>query len=221
MSCNTTVAMAVMTVGADAAELVHPGEAAEYGVVAHMHVAGELGVVGEYGVVADLAVVGEMHVGHDPVVVAQARHAGVLRGAAVERAEFADGVAVADFQPRRLARVFLVLRHLAQRAELENPVVAADAGMAGDHHMRADPGAGADLDVLADDGIGADFDVVSQLGAGMDDGAGMDALYWSASVHISSASATSCIAHTRPCAANFHMPRMLRDFTLSISCRPA
>jgi hypothetical protein len=40
--------------------------------------------------VADLAVVRDMHVGHDPVVVADARHAGVLDGAQVEGAELAD-----------------------------------------------------------------------------------------------------------------------------------
>ena len=47
--------------------------------VADVHVAGELRVVGEDGVVADLAVVREVHVGHDPVVVADAGDAAVLR----------------------------------------------------------------------------------------------------------------------------------------------
>jgi hypothetical protein len=41
---------AAETVGADAHELVHAGEAAEDGEVADMDVAGQLGVVGENGV---------------------------------------------------------------------------------------------------------------------------------------------------------------------------
>ena len=48
-----------------------------------------------------------------------------LRGA-----EFANGVAVADFQPGVFAGVFFVLGHFAQGAELEDAVVAADAGVA-------------------------------------------------------------------------------------------
>ena len=75
ISCSTTVPMRGECVRADAAELVHRGEAAEDRVVADVHVAGELRVVGEDRVVADLAVVREVHVGHDPVVVAEPRHA--------------------------------------------------------------------------------------------------------------------------------------------------
>ena len=107
-----------------------PREAAEDRPVADVHVAGELRVVGEDRVVADLAVVRDVHVGHDPVVVADARDAGVLRRAAVERAELADGVAVADLEPRGLALVLLVLGGLADRAEMEDAVVAADARVA-------------------------------------------------------------------------------------------
>ena len=81
--------------------------------VADVHVAGELACVGEDGVVADLAVVREVHVGHDPVVVADARDAGVLRRAAVDGDVLADGVAVADLDRGGLARVLLVLRRRA------------------------------------------------------------------------------------------------------------
>ncbi len=100
-------------------------------------------------------------VGHDPVVVADAGDADVLHGAAtgIERAEFARiSVAVADFQAGRFTGVLLVLRHRADRAELENHIVAADAGVAFDHGMRADLATGADHDVRTDDcEYGADF----------------------------------------------------------------
>jgi len=61
-----------------------------------------------------------MHIGHDPVMVANARHADILRGAEVEGAELADSVCDRDFQPRRFTGVLLVLRNLAQRTELKN-----------------------------------------------------------------------------------------------------
>jgi hypothetical protein len=44
---------------------------------------------------------------------------GILGSADVERAELANRVAVADLQAGRLAAVLLVLRHFAQRRELE------------------------------------------------------------------------------------------------------
>ncbi len=83
-------------------------------------------------------------------------HAAILHRAQVEGAELADGVAVADLQTGRLAGVFLVLRHFAQRTELEDAVIAADTGMAPDHAMRTDDRVVPDLDVRTDDRIGAD-----------------------------------------------------------------
>ena len=82
---------------ADAHELMHDGEAAEDGPVADMHMAGQLRVIGEDGVMADLTVVGKVHVGHDPVVIADPRDTGILRGAAIEGAKFANGIAIANF----------------------------------------------------------------------------------------------------------------------------
>ena len=73
-------------------------------------------VVGEDGVVADLAVVRDVHVGHDPVVVADARHAGVLRRAEVEACR-TRGWCCGRRSPARVGspRVLLVLRR-ARRA---------------------------------------------------------------------------------------------------------
>ena len=84
-------------------------------------------LVGQDGVAADLAVVRDVHVGHDPVVVADARDARVLHGAAVEGAELADGVAVADLAARSARRAYFLSCGAAPiGAELEDAVVAAD-----------------------------------------------------------------------------------------------
>ncbi len=196
-------------VGADAHELMHAGETAEDGPVADMDVARQLRVVGEDGLVADLAVVRQMDIGHDPVVITEAGYPGVLRRAAVEGAELADGVAIADFEAGRLAGVFLVLRLFADGTELENAVVAADPGMAADHHMGTDDGAVADLDMLADERIRTDGDVVAKPRRGMDDGGRMDAhADVERMAHIRSASAATSPS-TFAVAANFHMPRLV------------
>jgi hypothetical protein len=163
------------TVGADAHELMDHGEAAEDGPIANLDMACQLGVVGEDGLVADLAIVRQMHIGHDPVVVAQASDAGILRRAAIEGAELADRVAVADLEPGRLAGILLVLRGFTDRAELEDAIVAADAGMSGQHHMRTDHSAIANLDMLAHDRIRADHDATPKSRRGMDDGCRMNA----------------------------------------------
>ena len=97
--------------------------------------------------VADDAVVRDVHVGHDPVVVADARRAAAFAGAAVQRDELADQVAIADDQLALFAAEFLVLRDRADRGELEDAVVAADARRAFDDDVRADRRAFADLDV--------------------------------------------------------------------------
>ena len=110
----------------------------------------------------------QMHVSHDPVVVAQTGHAHILRGTDIEGAEFADGVVIADFQPGRLTGVFLVLRNGTQRAELENAVVLADAGMPFNHHVRTYPGTAVDGYIRANDGIGANFHISGNVCLGVD-----------------------------------------------------
>jgi len=89
--------------------------------------------------------------------VAQARNTDVLHRATIKGTEFANGIAVTDFQLGRFALVFLVLGHFPDRRELKQPIVAADASMTGDDHVRSDPGVVADLDMLADQGIGTNL----------------------------------------------------------------
>src|SRR6185295_18174866 len=150
-------------------ELVQPALRADDRPVVEHDVAGEPGVAGDDRVAADDAVVRDVHAVHDPVVVADGRPAGVLDGAGRDRAELADGVAVADDERGLLAGVLLVLRRAADRVELPDAVAAADRRPALDHAVRADDAAGADRDAAADDAVGTDLDVVGELGAGLDD----------------------------------------------------
>src|SRR5690606_36237315 len=115
-----------------------------------------------------------MHIGHQPVVVADAGQAAAVFGAAVERDEFADDIAVADFEARGLVMEFLVLRHGTERGELPDAVVLADPRVAFDDHMRADAGAVADFNIGADDAVGTDADVRADPCAGIDECGGMD-----------------------------------------------
>jgi hypothetical protein len=140
-----------------------------------MHMPRQRGIVGKDGVVPDHAVVRQMDIGHDPVVVAQYGLAKVTRGANVEGAELADGVAVTDVELAGLACILLVLRNGTQRVELEDPVVPPDGRVPFDHTMGADAGAGTDSDVRADDGVGTDGDGAVDLGSRINERCGMDA----------------------------------------------
>ncbi len=161
-------------VRADVAVLVHAGESAEHRMVADVHVARELSAVRENRVVADHAIVRDVHVRHDPVVVADRRDAQVLNRTAIDRAGFADRVAVADHEPRAFSGVLLVLRIVADRGELEDVIVGADHGRPFDHDVRLDAAAAANLDVLADDRVGADLRAVVDASAARNDGASVD-----------------------------------------------
>src|SRR5690606_7702800 len=117
----------------------------------------------------------DVHVGHDPVVVADAGGAAAVAGAAADGGELEDGVAVADHQLAAFAAELLVLRIIAKGGVRVHDIVAADAGRAGDHAVRADAAAGADLDVGADHGERADADVPGQPRLRVDDGGRVDA----------------------------------------------
>ena len=116
-----------------------------------------------------------MHVGHDPVVRPDASHAAALDGSEVQRTELPDRVAVPDHELGGLAGVLLVLGNLAQRAERVDPIVAADPGVARDHHMRLDRRARVDPDVGADHAERSDPDFVAQFGARVDQRVRVDA----------------------------------------------
>ncbi len=212
-------------VGADTAELVHHRESAEDRMIADMHVPCELRIIGENRVMTDLAVMGKVHIRHDPVVVTDSGDTDILRGTAIQGAELADGVVVADFQPGRLAGIFFVLRRRADGTKLVNHIARADPGVLADHHMRADACGSADFDICADDGIRTDRDIGGQPCLRVDNGSGMNECSHdkpqaaspgrSRTVHINSASA-AITSPTRASAANFQMPRTCR---VSETCR--
>ena len=130
----------------------------------------EGGIVSQDAVVADDAIVGNMDIGHHPVVVPKTGQAAALGGAEVKGAEFADGVAIANFESGGLASVFFILWRCPQRDELENPVVATNGGVAFNHGMGSDRGTGTNANVLTNHGIGADGDAGVDLRPFGDDG---------------------------------------------------
>lgn len=157
------------TVGAQPAELMDGGKATANNIVVDTHMAGQCGVIGKNNVIAHHAIVRDVHVGHDPVVVADAGNATFLGGTPINGAEFAKGIAVANFQFRWLAAVLFVLRILADRCELKDAVVAAYRCQAFHDGMRTHRGSGTDLYPRTDHGIGPDANASIQLSAWIDD----------------------------------------------------
>src|SRR3546814_18852920 len=104
-------------VRADAYELMHGGQAAQYGPVADMDMSRQLHAVGDDGMATYLAIVRDMHIGHDPVVVFQAGHAHVLRGTGVAGDVFAHHIAITAFKTRGFALIFFYFRPAAVGAE--------------------------------------------------------------------------------------------------------
>ena len=129
--------------------------------------------------------------------------------AAIDRAELAEHVAVADLEARRLARVFLVLRRVADRGELEHLVLAPERGRPVDHGMRPDPAAVADLDAGADDGERADHDAFADLRIRRNDRARIDqGLTSGATIMVADATSWPSTSAT---VVNFQMPRIARS----------
>ena len=116
-----------------------------------------------------------MHIRHQPVIVTDGGDAAILRGAAIEAAIFADGIAVADLKPGRLAGIFLVLIGFTERDEMKNAIVTANFCAARDDAMVADTGALINFHIAINDGVRADADTRTQPRAWVNDGGGVDA----------------------------------------------
>src|SRR5215471_7228138 len=84
----------------DPAKLMHGGEAAHYGIVSHLNVAGQCAVIRENDTVANGAIVSDMTVREKISGVADPRFA-LARCAPIYSNEFAKRVLVADFQIRK------------------------------------------------------------------------------------------------------------------------
>ena len=168
-------AAAAERVHAHAAELVYAGVAAKNRMVLNRDVASQQHAVGQDGVIADHAVVRDVGSRHDPVVVADARNGLFFQRAAIDRDVLANGVAVADFDPRALvARRGLVLRDFAERTELENLIVTPDRHGSAQHRVRANPGSLANLNLRTDDAVRPNFNAGVYLCLGIYDRRGMD-----------------------------------------------
>ena len=123
--------------------------------------------------VADHAVVGDVGVGEK--VAAAADHGfGAGEGAAVDGGEFAEGVAVADFEMGRFAGVFEVLRFLSDGSVGEEEISRSDFRRAHDGDVVLEFGPGTDDDVGADNAVGSDAGGGIHLRRRIDDGGGVD-----------------------------------------------
>ena len=193
--------------------------AAEDGPVFDMDVPRETAIVCEYGMAADLAIVREVHVCHDPVVVADPGHPGVLHRAAVDRYVFSNRVAVADLDRRVFARVLLVLRRGADRREGIDVIVPSNSSPAVDQYVRFDACSGADFGLGTDDRKGAYGHIRRQLRLRMNDRRRMDHAPSSPNVRpVQRISASATIASsTRAAHENFQMLRLLHMIATSIS----
>ncbi len=118
---------------------------------------------------------------------------------------------------RRLA--FLVLRVRADRRELEDAVLLADARLALDHDVRADARAAADRHARPDHRVRADLDAFGEHRVRRHDGGGVDDGRHPG-ITIISALATS-LPSTVATVLNFQIVRMRRSsFALSTTWSP-
>ena len=200
---------------ADAAELMHQGITAQCRPVLDRDVSSQGGAIGENGVIADETVMRDVGLRHDPVVVADTRQGFGLERAALNRDVFADRIAVADFDT---GVVFgsgrLVLRNLAERCELKDPIALPDHHRSAQYYVRPDPIVVTDLDAGTDDAVRTDRDVVADPCRGIDDGRRVNHAWASSaltpplrkaqSMSASQASSPSTVARQE----NFQMSRL-------------
>lgn len=148
---------------ADFGKLMHQGKTAQNGVAVQTDVAGQGRAVRHDDVVSDNTVVGHVRISHKQVVVADLGDAMILLRSPMHGGKLPDGIAISDFQPGNLGRVFFVLRIFSDRGELVDAVVFADCRGAFDHDMRPDYRARVDSDVGPNHGIRADDNVVGKF----------------------------------------------------------
>jgi len=126
------------------------------------------GAAGQFEPREDLAAIGEVslsgHILPSTGVVAVA-----LNSATTDCAEFADRISIADDQPGRLVRIFLVLRIVTDRGELINMVIPAYYRRTINDDMTVDARTAADFDVVANNRKGTNLDVIRDAGAICDD----------------------------------------------------
>ena len=207
-------------IGTDGTVLVDQRETTKGSEIVNCHMTGKRCTVRENHLVADPAVMCNVRIGHYPVVVTDTGNAFILRGPPVDGNEFADNITVSQLQPGRLPRIFPVLRSIADRGKLVNPVIPADTGRAIDYRVGADPGTGIDDHIRADDREGPDIDISRQFRSGVNYSPRVDQELMSLSVHMISADETS-LSSTLALQSKIQMPRFsLIRFALITSWSP-
>jgi hypothetical protein len=155
---------------ADRAELVTRAAAPDYRVILKMHVSGELNRIRAYDVIAENNTMGRMTVSHEKAVAADD---GLLAvgGAEMDRGEFADHRAVADFDERNAPfTVFEILRLHADAGVGVDFASLAYRRVAVDDRALLDDRAAPDPDILSDACVGTHFDICAENGSVCDYG---------------------------------------------------
>lgn len=147
----------------DAAELVYTRETAENREITDLYVSAKLYTVRQYRIVSDHTVVSEMNVRHDPVPVTEAGIPEILRRSDIKGTTLSDNVVVADFQPCRFPRVFLILRNLTKRNVMKDAISAPNSSMAAYDCMRTNGGACTNLNMFTDNCVRSNLHIFGQL----------------------------------------------------------
>jgi hypothetical protein len=145
---------------ANPAKLMGAGKSCTYHPVTHMNMTGERRVIRHDGFVANYAVMRDMTVGHDQVVVAQNRLAGVLYRSTADRTKLANRVPITDCETCRLVGVLLVLWIITDGGKLIDMIIFAYFRRAVDDDVTVNPRTAANFDMIADYGVRADLNIV-------------------------------------------------------------
>ncbi len=173
---NNFRAAACDGMAANPAELMDGSEPANDGMVAHFHMAGQSAVVGENDVVTNAAVVRNMAVGEE---MPSASDNGLVlwHRSAIYGAVLAEGVVIADAQPRWFMLIFEILGALANGAERVKFVALPNNCGAIDDNVALQPASRTKRDGAENKAVRPDFGILGKLGACVDDGGGMDAAH--------------------------------------------
>ncbi len=189
-----------------ATKLVHYGKSAEYGVVMNLDVPPQRGRIGHNHMVGDLTIMGYMSISHEKIVVSDTRGKRILYGSPVDSGEFADYVAVTDFETGLLSCILHVLRNLPNGGELEYAVVPSDSCRPINYYMGTYPGTFADNYTCPDNGEWPDVNILIDLGTWVDNGSLVYQALKSLAVHIMSAVQT-ILSSTMALPVNTPIPR--------------
>ncbi len=183
------------------AELVDRGEGADVAAVPNLHVSREGGGVGEDVLAAHVAVVRDVGAGHQEVVVGQGGEPAAAFGAPVQRAAFAEDVAVANLQAGGRPLELEVLGTHAEGGVGVDVIVLAQLRVGADDDVAAEQGAGTDDGVALDDAEGPHHHAFAKAGFGTDDTARVDLC-----AHFDSPSVTSISMDMNSASATFWPP---------------